>query len=268
MDGTIAILAPGCTADPTIDLRLAYQRLDQAYRQLAQDLEAARRVQQSFQSSRLPELPGVRFGIYARQCGRTGGDCYGAFRLDGDQVGFYLATVVGRGISGALLSLCLRILRIKDDADRAVAPDVVLQQLNRLLLDLALPDSPFVTMIYGILNRRDGTVRFARAGHPYPIRVPSAGPARTLAGEGNLLGVFPTHCSVETCRFGPGDRFLIYSDGLAPRVESGAGADRLLVAALEHRAVPIQEHVERTAHALLGHTSPMDDATLLAVELA
>ena len=96
--------------------------------------------------------------------------------------------------------------------------------------------------------------------------MPHAGPARTLAGEGNLLGIFPTHFSVQRCRLEVGDRFLLYSDGLAPRVESAAAADRLLVAVLEHRALPVQEHAEQTAMALTAQTSPTDDATLLFVE--
>lgn len=268
MDRTLAA-APARPADLAVELRLAHQRLEQAYRQSDQDLEAARRVQQSFQSRHLPALPAVRFGAYARSCARAGGDCYGAFQIDEARVGFYLATVVGRGVSAALLTIYLRKLETMGEARRGLAaPDEALQRLNRELLELALPDAPFVTAVHGVLDGRDGTLRMARAGHPYPILVPRDGPARILPAEGNLLGVFPTHCAVQTCQLGQEDRLLLYTDGLAPRVESNTAADRLLVAALEHRALPIQEHVERTAQALLGQSSATDDATLLAVELA
>jgi len=256
--------APTRLADLTIDLRLAHQRLAEAYRQIDADLAAAQRVQRRLQPAQLPELPAVRFGTYSRPCGRPGGDCYGAFPLDDGLVGFYLATVVGHGVAAALVTICLRLL--EGESGRS-APDEALQRLNRALLELALPNTPFVTAIHGILSR-DGTLHLARAGHPCPLVLPAAGPARVLTSEGNLLGVFPTHCAVHTSRLEAGQRLLLYSDGLAPRVESAAAADRLLAAALEFRSLPIQEHVERTAQALSAQSSSGDDATLLAVELA
>jgi phosphoserine phosphatase RsbU/P len=257
--------APARLTDLTGDLRLAHQRLTQAYQQIDADQEAAQRVQRRLQPRHLPELPAVRFGTYSRPCGRPGGDCYGAFPLDENRVGFYLATVVGRGVAAALATVCLRTLQIRESK---VAPDEGLQRLNRELLELALPDTPFLTAIYGILDGRDGTLRFARAGHPHPILLPVEGPARLLRAEGNLLGVFPTRCTVHTCRLEAGERLLLYTDGLAPRVESAAAADRLLAAVLGYRSLPIQEHVERAAQELIGQSSASDDATLLAVQWA
>lgn len=255
--------------DVLAELRLAHRRLEQAYRQIGQDLEAARRVQRSFQPTSLPDLPPVRFGVYARTSERTGGDCCDAFRVDATHVAFYLATVVGRGVPGALLGVCLRKLRnwAVDSDPCAVFPDEVVQRLNEDLLALELPDSPFVTMVYGVLNCRDGLLRFVRAGHPHPVHLPAAGPARVLQGEGGLLGVLPAHSPLQTCRLIAGDRLLLRSDGLIPQAESPGGMDRFLVAALEHRELTIQEHVERAAHDLRAHGSPVEDATLLAVEM-
>jgi sigma-B regulation protein RsbU (phosphoserine phosphatase) len=261
--------APTRLADLTGDLRLAYQRLTQAYRQIDADREAAQRVQRRLQPRCLPELPGIRFGTYSRPCGRPGGDCYGAFRVDENQVGFYLATVVGNGVAAALVTVWLRALQMQEALHhQPVAPDEALQRLNRELLDMALPDPPFLTAIHGILDGRDGTLRFARAGHSCPIVLPSNGPARLLSAEGNLLGVFPTRCAVHTSQLQVGERLLLYTDGLAPRVESAAAADRLLAAVLEYRSLPIQEHVERAAQELIDQSSASDDATLLAVEWA
>jgi phosphoserine phosphatase RsbU/P len=263
-----ATAAPARLAELTIDLHQAQQRLTQAYRQIDADQEAAQRLQRRLHPPRLPELPAIRFGTYSRPCGQTGGDCYGTFKLDEWHLGFYLATVVGRGVAATLASVCLRTLQTHEPGDRRrlLGADEVLQRLNSELLELALPDTPYVTAVYGILDGRDGTLRFARAGHPCPILLPASGPARLLMSEGNLLGVFPTHCRVHACHLEPGARLLLYTDGLAPRVESAAAADRLLAAALEYRTLPIQEHVERMAQALVGASSSTDDATLLAVE--
>lgn len=253
------------SAHLAVELRLTHQRLEQAYRQIDQELEAARRVQRHFQPAALPEVAPLRLGLYTRAGERAGGDCFDVFRIDADHVGFYLATVVGRSVAAALLTICLRRLQTRTEAGIS-SPAHVLQRLNQELLALALPDTPFVTMIYGVADRRTGVVTWSRAGHPQPIHVPVSGPAAVLPGVGNLLGVFPAHCSVETRQLAPGDRMLLYSDGLAPREDSSSAADRLLIAALEHRAAPVQEHVERTAFDLLPLGSPGEDATLLALE--
>ena len=57
-------------------------------------------------------------------------------------------------------------------------------------------------------------MRFARAGHPYPLLIPREGDLDWWQQEGLLLGVvdatFPTH----TYQLQAGDKVLLYSDGV------------------------------------------------------
>jgi serine phosphatase RsbU (regulator of sigma subunit) len=85
---------------------------------------------------------------------------------------------------------------------------------------------------------------------------------------GSLLGVFDTDFLVQRRQLRPGDKVVLYSDGL----DSSAGpgqplpSDRLLSAAAVHQALPIEQFIERLAADLISQTSPEDDCTLLGME--
>ena len=146
-------------------------------------------------------------------------------------------------------------------------PNEVLQHLNRALIDQALPDMPFVTMLYFLINCRSGELTFARAAHPHPVHIPAGGEPQSWHSSGGLLGVFHDQFPVQKQKLAPGDKLLLYTDGLDPN-ESGsrAGLERLRVAAARHTGLPIRELVDRLAMELLDRTSQADDCTLLGIE--
>jgi len=143
------------------------------------------------------------------------------------------------------------------------------QQFLSVALNTLLAAGLYATMAYGLFNHKDGVLRFARAGHPYPLLVPREGPLQLWQQEGLLLGVvdatFPTH----TYRLRPGDKVLLYSDGIdTGRFEGHApGAESLLACAGRHRALPIQDFVDRLARDLFGASEQPDDLTLLGMEV-
>lgn len=243
------------------------QRLRQAYRQIDQDLAAVRQMQRHFLPRALPDVPGVTLAAHYHPCGQVGGDSFDAFRLDEHHVGFYVADALGHGTPAALLTMFLKqTIRGKDvqtDGYRLVPPDEVLRRLNRDLIEQALADVPFVTMLYAIYDCRDRVLRFARAGHPHPIYLPREGNPEIWTGPGNLLGVFATDFTAQTKPLRPGDKVLLQTDGLAP-----PDAAPLLECAARHRDLPIRQCVERMACDLLAGTNPLDDFTLLGLEVA
>jgi sigma-B regulation protein RsbU (phosphoserine phosphatase) len=252
----------------------ANQRLQQTYQELDQELELARRIQRSMLPAVLPELPPVRFAVHYRPCGRVGGDFYDVFRLDENHVGFYVADVMGHGVPAGLLTIFLKkAVRAKEIFGREyrlLPPDEVLQHLNRDLLEQALADCPFITMVYGLLDRRDGTFAFARAGHPHPVYLPRSGPPELWQVHGTLLGVFETQFTTQTCRLRPGDKLLLYTDGLDAVTRDGgpSATERLLESAARHRALPVESFLAQLVRDF--HECPVltDDVTLLAVEVS
>jgi serine phosphatase RsbU (regulator of sigma subunit) len=260
-------------AELTAEVNRINRRLQDIYRQIDQDLAFARRIQIGFLPQTLPEAPRSRFAVHFAPKGQVGGDFYDAFRLDENHVGFYVADAMGHGVSASLLTTfvqkAIRPKEVLGRAYRLVPPGEVLERLNRDLVQQALSENPFITVAYCLLNHKEGTLSFARAGHPYPLHVPRYGDPAFLQVEGSLLGVFDTSFSVATHRLRPGDKLLLYSDGIdaATFQNRSPGADSLLACALYLRDLPIQEFVERLAHDLFSQTGRGDDLTFLGLEM-
>jgi sigma-B regulation protein RsbU (phosphoserine phosphatase) len=260
-------------ADKTAEVQRMNNRLQKAYQQIDQELELAQRIQSSFLPQALPEVPGIRFAVHYLLCGRVGGDFYDVFRLDEHHVGLYVADAMGHGVPASLLTVFVKRgvkgKEIFGDRYRLVPPAEVLQQLNKELIGQQLSESPFITMVYGLLNFRENTLAVARAGHPYPLHVPRAGEPAFWRQEGLLLGVVDAAFPTRTYPLGAGDKVLFYSDGIdaAGFEDRPLGAESLQACAARHRHLPVHEFVPRLARELFSSsTSLPDDLTLLALE--
>jgi len=251
----------------------ATKRLQAANQQIDQELELARRLQESFLPQSLPQLPAVRFAVQYKPCSRVGGDFYDVFRLDEKHLGFYIADAMGHGVPASLLTIFVKKgVRAKDivgQSYRLVPPNEVLQRLNKDLIDQALADLPFITMAYFLFNVQDGALQFSRAGHPYPLYLPREGKPELWQIEGSLLGVFQTQYRLQTHYLKPGDKLLLYTDGMdgASFEQHPVGLASLLAAAEHFRALPIERLVERLASDLFTQTRQADDLTVFGMEM-
>jgi serine phosphatase RsbU (regulator of sigma subunit) len=260
-------------AQRSAEVQRINKRLQHAYRQFEQELDLARHVQRSFLPRSLPELPGVRFAVDYRPCGRVGGDFYDVFRLDEHHVGFYVADAMGHGVPAGLLTLYLkggiRAKEIMGRDYRLVPPNEVLGRLNRDLIAQSLAECRFITMVYGLLDTRTAALDLARAGHPQPLYLPADGEPHLLELRGSLLGVFDTEFPVQRHVLRPGDKVLFYTDGLDAISLEGqaAGAADLRAAAARHRRLPVGECLEGLARELQPG-EPIDDVTVLGLEVA
>jgi sigma-B regulation protein RsbU (phosphoserine phosphatase) len=260
-------------AEKTAEVHRINRRLQAAYQQIDQELELAQRIQSSFLPQTMPELPHCRFAVHYLLCGRVGGDFYDVFRLDEDHVGFYVADAMGHGVPASLLTIFvkkgIRAKEVFGNQYRLVPPGEVLSRLNRELLEQQLSENPFITIVYGLLNFREGTLHFARAGHPYPLYVPADGPPSYWQVEGLLLGVVDATFRQQTHRLKRGDKVLFYSDGIDSATFAGRepGSASLLACAERHRDLPVREFVGQVARDLFGSDKHPDDLTLLGLEI-
>jgi len=257
-------------ADSAAEAQLFNQRLQQAYKQIEIDLALARRLQVSFLPQSLPVVGPIRFAVNYRPCGQVGGDFYDVFRLDEQHVGFYVADAMGHGVPASLLTVFLKKVvqpkEVRGSTYRLVPPEEVLSRVNRELIAQELAEQPFITMVYGLLNCHDGRLRIARAAHPHPLYLPQVGRPVEWQSAGALLGIFEAEYPPMERRLNPGDKLLIYTDGVSAGPEPGVRPDPIVAAAEEHRGLPIESFVERVSQDLAATGPQRDDCTLLGVE--
>jgi phosphoserine phosphatase RsbU/P len=249
------------------------KRLHAAYQQIDDELDLARRIQESFLPQTLPHMREVRFGVHYQPCGRVGGDFYDIFRLDEHHIGLYVADAMGHGVPASLLTIFVkkgvRAKEIRGQDYRLVPPGEVLKRLNHDMIEQELSESPFITMVYALLNFHEGRLEFARSGHPYPLYIPRHEPPVFWQIEGSLLGVFETDYPVQTAALRPGDKVLLYTDGMdaASFDNQPVGGASLIAAAEKYRDLSIQDLVDRLAGELFRQTRLADDLTLLGLEM-
>lgn len=249
------------------------KRLQEANLLIDQELELARRLQESFLPQAMPQLPRIRFAVKYLPVAQVGGDFYDVFRLDEQHLGFYVADAMGHGVPASLMTIFVkkgvRAKEISGQSYRLVPPTDVLERLNRDLIAQQIPDLPFITMIYMLFNYVDGTIQWSRAGHPYPIYVPKDGKPTLWQMEGSLLGVFETRFRLQSHRLHPGDKLLLYTDGMdSASFEKHPVGLASLLASVEHfQSAPIEELVERLASDLFIQTKRGDDLTVFGLEV-
>lgn len=260
-------------ASECAELRRLNKRLQQLHQQIDYEMQLAQRIQASFLPRSLPEVPHCRFAVQYLPRDRVGGDFYDLFRLDEHHVALYVADVMGHGVPASLLTIFVKkgvqAKEVFGRNYRLVPPEEVLQRLNRDLLDQHLSENPFITMAYALYNHSDGSFCFARAGHPYPLYVPQSGDPVFWRQEGLLLGVTDAQFPSRSYSLKPGDKVLLFSDGIdSGRFEGHSpGADSLLAWATCNRHLPIQQFVDGLSRDLYAAAEPHDDLTLLGLEV-
>jgi sigma-B regulation protein RsbU (phosphoserine phosphatase) len=254
------------------EARHVNRRLQQAHQRIDGELELARRIQQSFLPQSLPELPQVRLAVHYRPCGRVGGDFYDVFRLDEQHLGLYVADAMGHGVPASLLTIFLkkgvRPKEIQGRDYRLLPPDEVLARLNREMIEQRMLENTFITMTYLLLNFHDGTVRFARAGHPLPLHLPAGGTSESWSSPGPILGVCESAFPTKMQKLKPGDKVVLFTDGI-DSIRFGdepPGVPSLSASATRHRDLPVRNFVDAIAADLLRQAELPDDFTLLALE--
>ena len=137
--------------------------------------EAAETLQHSLLPEQLPHVPTVALAAtYQASTGtEVGGDWYDVLTLPDGKLGVVMGDVVGRGIRAAAVMGQLRSA-LRAYAVEGLQPAELLDRLNALFVGLNLSDQ-MATVIYGIFDVDNGTLRVANAGHPPPLLVSASG---------------------------------------------------------------------------------------------
>jgi sigma-B regulation protein RsbU (phosphoserine phosphatase) len=131
--------------------------------------------------------------------------------VDDHRVGFLVADVSGHGVPAALIAAMIKVA-MQSLVHCAPRPGEVLSGLNRILSGQLR--SQLVSAAYLWLDMEHGSALYSAAGHPPLIRW-RQGRFERVESNGLLIGVVPD-VDYPVCQFlfSPGDRFLLYTDGI------------------------------------------------------
>lgn len=180
---------------------------------LNKELDIARQIQASTLPREVPHFPGLDIAARYVPMSAVAGDFYDFLVLDEKRVGILVADVTGHGVPAALIASMLKVA-FAGQVEYAPEPSLVLTGLNRALCGKF--EEHFVTAVYVFVDLEAGVMRYAGAGHP-PLLLASAsnGGVSPVEENGLMLGLFPeAEYACAEIRFHPGDRCLLYTDGL------------------------------------------------------
>jgi sigma-B regulation protein RsbU (phosphoserine phosphatase) len=219
-----------------------------------------------------PQVPGYQQVLIYRPAFAVTGDYHDFIcRADG-QTAVFVGDGSGHGPAASMLMAMMRtILHTHPNLHRE--PGETLTLSGRMLHNL-IPSDLFMTGVYLLLGSNGG-VSWSSAGHHPPLRVSRTGQLTPidLALVGQVLGFASDEEYVTvTCQLWPGDRLLLFTDGLwEARNRSGEAFGRQRLFGYWAGAVnlPLHEAVSELVAQVTAHLEGAefeDDFTVVGIE--
>jgi anti-sigma regulatory factor (Ser/Thr protein kinase) len=240
---------------------------------LAAELRLAIEIQRRWQPPVDLSLGACRVTARSRQAAEIGGDLFDAVVLDDAFVAVLIGDVPGKGLQAAFMVPALLLL-FRSEVKRGGGPAEMLGRMNRVLAGIGAESlaGGGIALGIGLLDARQGEMRYAGAGHPSPYLAKPGTAPRQLESSSLPLGVNAEEVYREMVfRFAPGERFVLYTDGVIE--DAGPDGEMYGFERLEAEllAWPADKPAAEWMDQLLDgqerrQASRRDDRTLLVVE--
>ncbi|WP_326824716.1 SpoIIE family protein phosphatase [Streptosporangium sp. NBC_01756] len=268
----IAVPAETADADDTVLRQLS--QLTTARLENLEQLEVEHRIATTLQHALLPEVPAIHgaeiVGRYlpGNDDSSVGGDWYDVIRVSDDEVVLVIGDIVGKGVKAAAsmgqMRNALRAYALEDPD-----PGRTLGRLNRMTTGRY--DRMHGTVLCVQLWLSTGRLRYSSAGHPPVLICRANGEADYLDGAlAPLIGAKPsTVFSTAETRLAPGDRLLLYTDGIVEKRSADilTGMARLRDEMARAAGLGLDAQLESLL-ALIDGEDHRDDVALLGLALA
>jgi sigma-B regulation protein RsbU (phosphoserine phosphatase) len=232
-------------------------------------LQMAREIQKKALPEEIPQNPFFHCQAIIKMANEVGGDFYDFFSFPDGRLGVLIADVSGKNVPAALLTMALKSA-LHSLPVLAMTPKGLVDRLNEVLLAIVAGEH-FVTLVYLLLDPGKAELILSNAGHVPVLHLVQNREGddvwRELAFADFPLGLFPHSFSQQTIPFSPGDRIILYTDGVTD-CQNGAGlrlAETGFRTLLNKNARSPLEDILIAIDDYRGSVPLPDDVTLLSV---
>jgi sigma-B regulation protein RsbU (phosphoserine phosphatase) len=236
-----------------------------------EEARTARNIQINLLPKSNPKIKGYDIAGMSVPASDVGGDYFDFILLDDHRLGIALGDVSGKGLPAALVMSNLQAT-IRSLASMNLTSRECLERANKLLYR-STDAKTFISLFYGILDTKKNTLCYANAGQNLPLLVSHDKKTTPLQNHGLVLGTKKdVTYKAEEIQIKPGDRLLIYSDGIPEAMNEQLeefGDERLLKLAKNNGDYSAEEMIYRITSELNGHfgsASQNDDMTMVLLQ--
>ena len=190
------------------------------------DLIAATEIQKAIFPEPEIQIHDISFSSMLLPCDQLSGDFVNYFKIDEDNLGFYIMDVSGHGVYAAMLGVFAsktigETIRIEKKNSSVYSPASVLTNFYNLFNKSNFPDEIHIVMLYGLYNKKTQKICISSAGiNCSPVLIEKGKAARYLNIESGFpicrLGdVFQPEFEDYEIDMKKGDKLFIYTDGLS-----------------------------------------------------
>jgi serine phosphatase RsbU (regulator of sigma subunit) len=243
---------------------------DRVRQKMEEELNVARRIQQSLLPSTLPSTGWFRASGSSVASHQVGGDYFDVLQVTETCWAAVVADVAGKGVSSALLASLLQgaFLAVSDSSDLM---EKKMDRVNRFISERTGGDK-YATIFYCLLDH-DGRLRYVNAGHCAPMLVSTGREPEYLEATAVPVGLL-TEASfvVEEKQLSPGDRIVIYTDGVTEAQNPSReffGRKRLREIVLAHAAdscLELHNNIMGEVKGFINIAPQSDDITTVILE--
>lgn len=241
---------------------------------IKQELQIARQVQQSFLPTKIPDIGKLEMSALCQPAYETGGDYYDFVRLDDHRVGVAIGDVSGKGIQAAFYMTFIKGI-LHSLCHETDSPAELLKKTNRLFFDNAQKGT-FISLVYGIIDTRQQTFTFSRAGHNPVLHMGRTGTVQELQPGGLGIGLTRENSFDDNIReirldLEEGDILMLYTDGIVEALNEKRqfyGTSRLHERLRKMKEEPSGQIVKglfEDVDGFIGNAAQHDDMTILLI---
>lgn len=250
---------------------LRRKELEERQRKVDEEIRLARQAHAFLSPPASGAFGHVQFALRSLPGRHIPGDLFDVFPIGDERVGFCLGDAVGQGLRAGILMTAI-LSHVRAGLETSGDPSIAARAVNRFI-EARSDDGTFASLIVGVLDRAAGTLCYVDAGHGHWfLRRAGRPPEHAGQPDGTIVGILAEETyESRTIPFHPGDRIILYSDGMIEQRAGGeAFGEERLAEALTTATDP-ESDVARSFAALesfLGGPALGDDTTLASIMIA